>query len=322
MKTIINLFFLITAVFFLNGCASNDEDKKPVANPPATEEDDGDPDIGVLTAPGIFYDKFSTALDNNKWEALNQVWGQPANVAYQHGGVISENVSTKIGYAVLLSLGDQYTGPARGENGFSKRLGAVIKTKQRFASGRFEVKMKVVQASNVGVLSTAWLFWYKEISHEANPVPYDKAIAAGNIPNNDGSVILNHEIDIEVKGVNLGSTIYTNWIGEKNGEFDSQEGEIKKDLYDNAFHVYRFDWHTGGNNETPRVEYYIDNVLVHTSTTTVPYIAAYFNVGNWFAWWAGNDTGTYVPPAYDTKQMLVDWVKITPFNEPNDDWLE
>jgi hypothetical protein len=313
---------MLLLILFTMACGSNDDEKKIIPEPPAEEVDDGDPDIGDLTADEIFYDKFSTSLDVANWQAVDQVWGQPATVAYQHGGVISANVSTRYGYAILRSLGDLYQGPLRGINGNSKRLGAVIKTKKRFGSGRFEVKMKAVQASNVGVLSTAWLFWYKEISKSQHPQAYEKAKLAGNIPNNDSTIILNHEIDIEIKGVDLASTIYTNWTGEKNGEFESAEGSVAKKLHDNTFHIYRWDWHTGGNGQMPRVEYYIDDVLMHTSTTHVPYIAAQFNVGNWFAWWAGNDTGTYNPPAYDTKEMLVDWVKITPFNEPNDDWME
>jgi hypothetical protein len=49
-------------------------------------------------------------------------------------------------------------------------------------------------------------------------------------------------------------------------------------------------------------QYYIDNELISTSSEHVPYIVAYYNVGNWFAWWAGYDTGTYYPPAYTPKK--------------------
>jgi hypothetical protein len=308
----------------LFGCSKDSDPKTtPKPKPPVvTDEDDGDPDLGDISAPGIFYDKFSGPLDVSTWESVDQLWGQSAIVAYQHGGVISENVSTNYGFLILRSLGDAYQGSLRGANGAAHRLGAVIKSKDRFASGRFEVKMKVLQAPDVGVLSAAWLFWYKDISKNVDLAAYEKAKAAGNIPNSDSTIVLNHEVDIEVKGVKLGNTIYTNWIGIKNGEYESKESDITKELNDNAFHVYRWDWHTGGNGEIARVEYYIDNDLMRTNFSKVPYIASYFYVGNWFAWWAGNDTGTYKAPAFDTKEMLVDWVKITPFYEPNDDWYE
>lgn len=281
---------------------------------------DGDPDMGDISAPGIFYDKFESTLDAGKWEALQNVWEQNANPAYQHGGVIKENCYTYSGVAVLSSLGDLYTGPLRGVNGRGTRIGGMITTRQRFASGRFEAKIKAVQAPDMGVVSASYSYWYKEITMNIDSAAYKKALIAGNIPNNN-RITLNHEIDIEVLGKDLATPYYTNWIGNQNGEFETHIIPSKK-LDDNAFHLYRFDWHTGGNGQAPRIEYYIDNQLVHTSYSKVPYIAANYNVGNWFAWWAGTTSGTYKSPNYEKKDMLVDWVKITPFNEPKDDWMQ
>lgn len=326
IKQSINSVVMVAFFLFGTACSDDEEVKKDPVDPPDTGgggvlEDDGDPDIGDLSAPGIFYDKFSgDALDETKWERLHRVWGQPANESYQHGGVIRENVSVQDGFAVLKSLGDRYNGNLRGAGGQTNRLGGVIMTKERFGSGRFEVKMKVVQAPDMGVLSTAWLFWYKQITESSHPQAYQKALDAGNIP--DGDVItLNHEVDIEVKGKGLAYPLFTNWIGIKQGEHKSEEVNTKR-LDDNKFHVYRWDWHTGGNGEEPRVEYYIDGELIHIATEMIPYISSNFNVGNWFAWWAGADDGSYNAPDYNSRDMLVDWVKIIPFYEPNDDWME
>ncbi|MEP7144273.1 MAG: hypothetical protein ABI707_15420 [Ferruginibacter sp.] len=63
---------------------------------------------------------------------------------------------------------------------------------------------------------------------------------------------------------------------------------------------------------------YINKQLVHTSVIKVPYIAACNNVGNWLAWWEGKTNGNYKAPDYEKRESWVDWVKITPFNEPND----
>lgn len=279
---------------------------------------DGDPDMGDTSAAGIFYDKFETTLDTSKWKAMQGIWGQNANAAYQHGGVIKENAYTYNGVAILRSLGDLYSGPLKGVNGRGTRIGGVITTRQRFASGRYEVKMKVLQAPDMGVLSSAWTFWFKKITMNSDSAAYKKALNAGNFPIGD-TISLNHEIDIEVLGKNLATQYYTNWIGVEKGEFDTHIIPSKK-LDDNNFHLYRFDWHTGGNGQTPRVEYYLDNQLVHTSYKFVPYIAANINIGTWFAFWAGATSGTYKAPNYEEKEMWVDWVKFTPFNEPNDDW--
>ncbi|MFD1629178.1 glycoside hydrolase family 16 protein [Pseudopedobacter beijingensis] len=323
MKTTYIKWFIIICIIIVSCKKTKNTDPSEIPEPPQQNEEgiDGDPDIGDLSIPGTFFDKFEGSLDDSKWEKLNQVWGQPDNPLYQHGGVIKENVYTQSGSAVMRALGDRYSGPLRGAGGQSKRLGGVIKSKQRFASGKYEIKMRVLQAPDMGVLSAAWTFWYKEITSATNPVAYQKALTAGNIASN-GKITLNHEIDIEVKGQNLANPIFTNWIGEKTGEYDSQPFKLNKGLNDGAYHIYRWDWHTGGNGETARVEYYIDNQLIRTSTIKVPYIASYIYIGNWFAWWAGNDTGTYKAPDFDTKEMYVDWIKFTPFNEPNDDFLE
>ena len=322
MHNVIVAAFLILTTVCSCGCFKSKSTEPPVAPPPDTEEEyDGDPDIGDLSQPGTFYDKFEGALDTDKWDNLTQLWGQPAIAQYQHGGVIKENVYTRGGYAVMRALGDLYTGPLRGAGGQSTRMGGVISSRQRFASGRYEAKIMVLQAPDMGVTSASWTFWYKEITQSAYPQAWEKAIAAGNIPVNN-TIALNHEIDIEVKGVKLSNPIYTNWIGEKDAEHNTTAVVYPNGLADNKFHIFRWDWHTGGNGQEPRVEYYIDDMLVHTSKMQVPYISSKWFLGNWFAWWAGNDTGTYKAPAFESKEMFVDWVKFTPFNEPNDDTME
>jgi hypothetical protein len=320
MNRVAFALLLVAAMNSNLSCREEPQQDQPPVLPPVDEEYDGDPDIGDISSPEVFYDKFEGALNTSEWERMNMLWGQPANESLQHGGVIRENVSTQSGYAVLRALGDEYDGPLRGVQGHSKRLGGVLKSHKRFASGRYEVKMKVLQVADVGVVSTAWIFWYKEITRDQFPAAFDKALAHGNVAR-DGVIIMNHEIDIEVKGKDLANPVYTNWIGLTEPEYDS-EHIIGDPLLDNQFHVYRWDWHAGGNGIMPEVKYYIDDKLIRVSSKNVPYIASYFYVGNWFAWWAGNDDGSYNNPAFDSRDMLVDWVKITPFFDPEDDWFE
>ncbi len=322
MKLIMNIFIVLLPLFL--SCKKSTDVKNPTIPPvidPVESGIDGDPDIGDLSVPGTFYDKFEgSSIDENKWERLTQLWGQPTNPVHQHGGVIKENVYTREGYAVMRSLGDKYTGPLKGLNGRGTRLGGVLQSKQRFASGRYEIKMRILQLPDQGVVSAAWTFWYKQITEASHPEAYQRALLAGNIPQNN-KITLNHEIDIEVKGANLGNPIFTNWVGEQEGEHDSKPVSLKVGLNDGKFHVYRWDWHTGGNGASPKVEYYIDDKLVRISTTKVPYVASYLSIGNWFAWWAGNDSGTYKAPNFDTSEMFVDWVKFTPFNQSGDELI-
>jgi hypothetical protein len=319
MKLYISMLALCLSIVGCNK-SGNSDGVTPTPDPIEDESMDGDPDIGDLTIAGTFYDKFEGTLDESKWVKMNRIWGQPTNPLYQHGGVIPENISTRAGHAVLRALGDKYTGTLRGAGGQAKRLGSVIHSKQRFASGRYEIKMRVLQNPDQGVLSSAWTFWYKEITPISHPDAYQKALSAGNVERN-GKIILNHEIDIEVKGANLGNPLYTNWIGELSEEHRSK-AVVHPGLNDGKFHIYRWDWHTGGNGEEARVEYYLDNNLIHVSKEKVPYLASQIYIGNWFAWWAGNDSGTYKAPEFESSEMFVDWVKFVPFNQPNDDFFE
>ena len=84
---------------------------------------------------------------------------------------------------------------------------------------------------------------------------------------------------------------------------------------DGAFHVYRFDWHTGDRAGTvrPRVEFYFDGVPVVTNYTHIPTKAGRLWVGAWFPnGWAGT-------PDFDTSVFEVDYVRIVPFHEENDE---
>jgi len=80
---------------------------------------------------------------------------------------------------------------------------------------------------------------------------------------------------------------------------------------DGAYHLYRFEWHAGGNKEQPRVEWYYDNKLIHASFEHIPNHAGNYWIGIWFPSWIKKAD-------FDTDYLYVDWVKITPFHEPND----
>ncbi len=315
---------VILLAWLLYACSEKAPGDKPEVKNPETgdsflEGNDGDPDIGDLSAPGIFYDKFeATALNEDVWKKEHRLWGQPANVNHQHGGVIRENVYLKEGNLVLRALGDRYSGPLRGTNGFSKRLGGVVSSNARFGAGRYEAKMRILQKPDMGVLSAAWTFYYNELSDSNSPA-YQKALQHGNIPNTNGNIIVNHEIDIEVIGTQFRTPMFTTWIGEKDNEHFNKRVSYPQGLNDGKYHIYRWDWYTGNDQVTPKVEFYIDGVLIHTSTEFVPYLASHFYLGNWFAWWAGNESGTYKAPDFDTAEMYVDWVKFTPFLDNIDD---
>ncbi|WP_158995682.1 glycoside hydrolase family 16 protein [Mucilaginibacter sp. L196] len=247
--------------------------------------------LSSTTRAQVFYDDFKSSIDTTIWHINDTKWGENPAKGTQ-GGVVPENVIVKNGHLKIRALGDYYGGPIKG-HGQNTKVGGAITTIHRFASGSFEVKAKL--CPRPGALSAFWTFYNESDDY-------------------------NHEIDFEFPGHNkppygpdssdLHYGLLTNWTGVHEDQY------YTKDMYfgnqiDGQFHLYRFDWHTGGNGEKPRIEYYYDNKLMYTSYEHIPTHASNFNIGIWFPNWIKKAD-------FISDYMYVDWVKITPFHEPND----
>lgn len=264
-----------------------------------------------------FYEDFENeegkiSLNTNKWMVLRKQW----SVGYQgaNHGVVPENLELTGNSILFKGHGDQYTGPIQGFGG-KTRVGSCIATKDYYASGSYEVRAKIAP---VGVCTAFWTYHYIEDEYNSN---------------SPGTEIKNTEIDWEFPGdddgpqslrkgrCNTWGGLCNGWTGEYSGRGDLFKSPSVSSINDliNSWHVYRIDWHTGGNGETPRVEWYIDDVLVdyydHDSFSNdednVGFRAARFYLGVWYSSWSGL-------PNHDEITCEVDWVKITPFNEAND----
>lgn len=261
---------------------------------------------GVITAVkpadyGVFFDDFINGLDPAKWLIGKAQWGG----SDVNGGVIPENVTVNNGIVEITGRGDLYDGEIKGitrdpsgtliQRNNGKRTGGVITTKDFYGSGRYEVRAKVLP--QLGACSAFWTYF------------------------NDGKK--NHEIDIEMPGEQSGKkainkVMTTTWVVEDYNTTSVVDTPTlfgtKNGITDGEWHTYRFDWHT--DQTEPRVEFYIDDVKVYTSTENIPFAAGRFWLGVWFPNnWAG-------VPNFDTDRMLIDWVRITPFNEEGDQWLK
>ena len=301
------------------------------------DDDDDDDDPGdEYVAPDPLFDDFDQGfLDSDRWYAAKKNWGGKikdengkATDKDYNGGVIPENLYVKDGILCCEAHGDNYLGDLIGWNKDlsarpdGKRVGACAVTKDYYASGRYEIRAKVAPTS--GVCCAMWTFEYEEIYDKSNPQYVERT-------DNDGYYVVNHEIDIEMPGrpdfphENIGYdyALCNTWIGEKEAtasdpaEYTTGFTRLEGRQDDGQFHTYRFDWHTGGTNTdgtviTPRVEFYFDGKLLRTNTTHIPYKAGRLWIGAWFPnGWAGK-------PDFDTSVFEVDWVRITPFGEPND----
>jgi beta-glucanase (GH16 family) len=241
-----------------------------------------------------FFDDFNgTSIDTLLWKAANMVWGNvPDKIT--NGGVVSRNVSVSNGNLIIEAHGNNYQGAV---NGFkqSTRVGGAIFTKREFASGRFEIRAKI--CPHPGALSAFWTYYYENDNY-------------------------NHEIDFEMPGHNqapngpansdLRYGLATCWRGVGKEQYHTVD-TLFGNQADGNYHLYRFEWHTGGSGLEPRVEWYYDNVLITTNKNLnhVPSHAASFWIGIWFPWWIKESN-------FDTEYMYIDWIRITPYQEEND----
>lgn len=115
-------------------------------------------------------------INSKRWYMLRKKWGQNNN------GVVPENVRLEMDVVggkkkrvlVCEAHGDLYDGPVVGQWGKKKRVGGVIVSKQFFASGRFEVVMKVGEvkghsggperpAQPRGIVPAIWTYAYRTV---------------------------------------------------------------------------------------------------------------------------------------------------------------
>ncbi len=263
----------------------------------------------------VFFDDFEEGnLDKSKWLIANKRWGG------ENGGVVKENVSVSDGTLKLEGHGLKYSGDIPGIGRTDGTLtGAAIATKEYFGSGSYEVVAKV--APDLGACSALWTFEYEEY------YPGDE----GYVPEyaSWGYCTENHEIDIEIPtgtgknpDPNFSSARFNTYVREN--KHTSHFHDLGFSVNDGKFHTYRFDWHTGDANETPRVDFYIDNEHLYSSYTNIPTKAGRFWIGLWFPYSEDSDkdgkadTGWSGLADFDTTVFEIDSVKITPFHESGD----
>lgn len=287
----------------------------------------GDPGGGTGNCAGTYTlcDDFDgTTLNSNLWYKLRKNWGGQidANTSF-NGGVLPENVAVSNGYLYLEGHGDLYTGPLKGinKNGTTradgKKVGGGIASKAYLGSGTYEVRMKVLP--HFGAVSTIWTFHYRE--YPSGTPEYVANSGSG------GLWVSNHEIDIELPGrpaaaatnISFNYALFNTWLGERESPVEYTTGYTNTGLNnaDGNFHVYKFEWRTGSaaNRSDSYVKFYVDGVLKRTSTglaAHVPYKKGRLWLANWFARnWAGSAN-------FDTAHMIVDYVRFTAANDPND----
>jgi hypothetical protein len=151
-----------------------------------------------------FEEDWSTGrIDAKKWYVLRKRWGEGNN------GVVPENVrierdtvgASEQNVLVCNAHGDEYDGGVFGYEGKRQRVGGVIVSKPFFASGRFEVVMKIGDAAPhdgcptdpaepTGSVPAIWTYGYRYVETKSHDIddfsaeapfynPHMKAYGAG-----------------------------------------------------------------------------------------------------------------------------------------------
>ncbi|MCG6158284.1 glycoside hydrolase family 16 protein [Rubinisphaera margarita] len=149
------------------------------AAPPESPADHAQSNI--TRVPDFEEDWSSGQIDPQKWYLLRKKWGHGNN------GVVPENVRIEQDLVagesqnvlVCEGHGDHYSGDVIGFQGRRERVGGVIVSKRFFASGRFEVVMKVGDSKSFrggpqnpahpqGAIPAIWTFAYRWVEGDPN----------------------------------------------------------------------------------------------------------------------------------------------------------
>ena len=293
-----------------------------------------------------FFDDFSDGkLDPERWLVSTKAWGG------DNGGVAPENVQLVEDFdegrpIIALRLeahGDDYTGELV-HNGRSTRVGSAIATREYYASGRYEVRARV--APEYGTCTAFWPFHY--IDHQMGEAGY------WHEPNPRRNTEIDWEFPTDLAGADTGNFSFTkartnSWGGQFGGEGGEHKGRIEltdesgapldlaTEALDGRYHTFTIEWRSGSDlgdeaitrDDVGSVRWFIDGRLVDElhdvsfGQGNVPFRAARFWLGTWFpsAGYAG-DVGWTGNPEFDTTAAHIAWVRITPFDDPRDLWVD
>ena len=294
----------------------------------------------------VLFDDFSSgSLDPEKWLISSKAWGG------DNGGVSPENVSlvedTDEGKPIIAlrleAHGDQYSGDHI-HNGRSTRVGAAIATRQYYASGRYEVRARI--APEYGTCTAFWPFHY--IDHRMGEAEY------WHEPNPRRNTEIDWEFPTDLAGSDTGNFSFTkartnSWGGQFGGEGGEHKGrkiltdesgaplDLAVEALDGKYHTFTIEWRSGtdngeeniGRTNVGSVRWLLDGRLVDELNDVefgqgnVPYRAARFWLGTWFpAAGYAEDIGWTGNPNFDTTAAHIAWVRITPFDESRDTWVD
>lgn len=198
----------------------------------------------------------SGSVDPAKWYFLRKKWGTGNN------GVTPTNVwlgsdqvnGTRQNVLICEAHGDRYSGSVTGFGDQSTRVGGAIATRQFFASGRYEVIMKVgrpvgegVPLQPKGAVPAIWTYAYrwaevpveKQAGFDADAPLYNPLLKVSGSPATEYW----SEIDFPELGKN-GDFAHGGYNVFCQNRYEWKTFPVP-DITDGQYHTYVMEWHTG-----------------------------------------------------------------------------
>jgi Glycosyl hydrolases family 16 len=284
VKVVLRALPWLLVVALLTGCGG-----LPAATGPRADARPSPTASGVCTDTYVLCDDFDgPRIDGRTWnrpntEIANEYAVRRRNVRLT---TVSDQDGASLGVVDARIIGDRRPD--------TPRQGGVLVTDARLGAGRYEVRMKPLP----GPFGCSCIWNYYDSLNEAEPPPRR----------------VYTEIDIEMPA-HLSSpppwprwrrTLGLNTWSRSDADRDATYLDPVSDInpFDGAFHVFRFDWHTGTDGRR-RIDWYVDDVLQASTTRHVSRAPARVWIGVWPAPWEG------LRYDFDSAHLYIDWVKVT-----------
>ena len=233
-----------------------------------------DRSVSVLSDPLLvestgFVETWDNGIDPDRWGVYLKKWGGGNNGCVPELVRIGQDTvnGSVRNVLVLTGHGDDYQGTVQGvtkEHGqyvripASTRVGACIVTRESFASGRYDITMKIGNGNlplRGGMCVSAWMFHYEE--HVAGDDPSlpnpDDPLYQPTYRRNGGDFwysVVNSEIDApELGHANRGDYVqgwYNAYLSDLDAAASYNQFTLDRgnDVRDGQYHTYSFEWRT------------------------------------------------------------------------------
>ena len=269
----------------------------------------------------------SGAIDPARWYRPRKRWGQG------NRGVIPENVRVEKGTLLCEAHGDLYDGPLAGFDGQKDRVGGVLVSKQFFASGRFEVSLRLGPPLPKGAVPALWTYAFRaggggrpdllselDFPEFGKGGVFEKALYNAYCQTREDTQVLDaspvvdgtfHTLTTEwrtelapvenVTDAQVEESAGTWWVKDKALPFSVHLGNPLKRLDKDRYAAHR----------GVRATHWIDGKKVGENTHAIPCMAAQLTLGIWLPAWGG-------PAAWKTATVSFGPVKVWQYHDAGD----